>query len=175
MATINRATTQSFLKKFGPKEIFTFQTFDDNSNRKNTRLIRVLHGTLTQHFDNLARLNGEGAGVFVTVNATDGKGRKVENILHVRANFVDLDGAPLEPVMTHSIPPSIVVESSPGRWHAYWITDDCKLADFKAAQQRLANQFGGDPSVCDLPRVMRLPGFLHQKAEPFVTKIIFPI
>jgi hypothetical protein len=25
-----------------------------------------------------------------------------------------------------------------------------------------------------LPRVMRLPGFIHQKAEHFMTRIIFP-
>jgi hypothetical protein len=112
--------------------------------------------------------------VFVTVNETDGKGRATTNIVRVRATFVDLDGAPLEPVTTHRIPPHIVIESSPDRWHAYWLTVDCPLKDFKIAQKRLASQFNGDPSVCDLPRVMRLPGFLHQKGEPFMTKIIFP-
>jgi hypothetical protein len=43
-------------------------------------------------------LNREGAGVFVTVNETDLKGRTAKNITSVRAVFVDLDGAPLEPV-----------------------------------------------------------------------------
>jgi hypothetical protein len=37
------------------------------------------------------------------------------------------------------------------------------------------DRFGGDKAVHDLPRVMRLPGFAHQKdiaAPPFVTRMI---
>jgi hypothetical protein len=44
-------------------------------------------------------LNDRGAGVFVVINETDGKGRRNENITRVRSQFVDLDGAPLAPVM----------------------------------------------------------------------------
>ncbi|MEF8699085.1 MAG: DNA-primase RepB domain-containing protein [Candidatus Accumulibacter sp. UW20] len=164
---------QRFLHMLAPDGTVTFQTFDD---RKPVRpnLAHKRHGSFEQHADEMTDLNQGGAGVFVTVNETDGKGRAATNIVRVRATFVDLDGAPLEPVTRHRIPPDIVVESSPGRWHAYWLTDDCPLAEFKTAQQRLARQFNGDQSVCDLPRVMRLPGFLHQKGKPFMTKIIFP-
>jgi hypothetical protein len=34
---------------------------------------------------------------------------------------------------------------------------------FKEIEKRLAGLVGADPNVCDLPRVMRLPGFPHQK------------
>ncbi len=163
---------QCFLDLLGLNESFTFQTFDDDSSRKKNQLVSVRHGTLDQHIETLMLINRDGGGVFVTVNETDGNGRTSANIIRVRANFVDLDGAPLEPVMMHNIPPSIIVESSPSRWHAYWVTDNCELGDFKPAQQRLASQFSGDSKVCDLPRVMRLPGFLHQKGDPFMTKII---
>ena len=40
---------------------------------------------------------------------------------------------------------------------------DIPLAEYKAIQQRLAKLVNSDPAVCDLPRVMRLPGFLHMK------------
>lgn len=172
-----------FLDLFGTKESFSFQTFADKKvspdaaamkGYKQPKLARILHGTLLKHAEELARLNKEGAGVFFTVNETDGQGRKAGNIIRVRALFVDLDGAPLDPVLAHEIKPHIVVESSPGRFHAYWLTDDCPLDEFKSAQQKLAHQFKGDMKVCDLPRVMRLPGFIHQKAEPFMTRIIFP-
>lgn len=46
------------------------------------------------------------------------------------------------------------------------------MAKFRPLQHALANKFGGDPSVCDLPRVMRLPGFIHQKRAPFLSRII---
>jgi hypothetical protein len=47
-----------FLKNLDPcATFFTFQTFDDNKERKDCHLARVLHGTLEQHWDGLVRLN----------------------------------------------------------------------------------------------------------------------
>jgi hypothetical protein len=57
--------------------------------------VRILHGTLAQHWNVLAQLNAQGAGVYVTVNQTNLRGRKTENIVRVRCLFLDLDGAPL--------------------------------------------------------------------------------
>ena len=94
---------------------FTFQTFDDDSQRKDPTLARILNGSLEQHKDTLIQLNQRGAGVFVTANQTDLKGRKLENIKTARGAFVDLDGAPLEPVLKAPLTPHVIIESSPGR------------------------------------------------------------
>lgn len=174
MMSPNMKAAQRFLDLIGKDEPFTFQTIDDNKVRKVPHLTRIFHGTLNQIGEALKNFNDAGAGVFVTINQTDGKRRAKGNIIRVRALFVDLDGAPIAPVMAHVMPPGIVIESSPNRFHAYWVTDNCPLDQFKSAQQRLIRQFNGDKSVCDLPRVMRLPGFIHRKAEPFMTRIIFP-
>jgi len=90
----------------------------------------------------------------------------------VRAVFVDLDGAPLEPVLTCGLEPHIVCESSPGRFHAYWLCDDCPLDKFESVQRALARRFAGDGSVHDLPRVLRVPGFVHAKGEPFLSHVL---
>lgn len=164
-----RAEAQRFLAALGDGT-HTFQTFADA--RKNARLARVLHGTFAEHADKLADLNGRGAGVFVAVNETDGHGRKAENVTGIRAYFADLDGAPLEPVRAAPLRPHCTVESSPGRWHAYWLVSDAPLATFKMVQRAIAARFGSDPAVCDLPRVMRIPGYLHLKAEPFQSRIV---
>jgi P4 family phage/plasmid primase-like protien len=140
-------------------------------------LIRVLHGTLDEHFSVLKDLNSMGAGVFVCINKTDGRGRKTENIQSVRACFLDLDGASIDPVLHHELEPSMIVETSKGRYHAYWLCSDMPLEDFSKMQRDIAKKFGGDPAVIDPPRVMRIPGFFHQKqkadgqAEPFMTRI----
>jgi hypothetical protein len=149
---------------------FTFQTFDDNAERRDKTLARIFHGPLAERAAELARLNALGAGIFVTVNETDGKGRKKQNIIRVRAVFVDLDGAPLEPVMANGRRPHIIVETSPGKWHAYWLAD-LPLDRFGPVQKTLIGQFGSDPSVHDLPRVMRLPGYEHRKGKPFLIEI----
>jgi hypothetical protein len=55
------------------------------------------------------------------------------------------------------------VQSSPGKFHIYFCVNDAPLSGFKETQKKLATLFGSDESVCDLPRVTRLPGFPHQK------------
>lgn len=166
----------AFLSILGRGEKFTFQTFKEApaTAEKPANLTRVLHGTLEQHEKALRNLNARGAGIFVMVNRGDGKGRKEKNVTSVRANYVDLDGAPLEPLIESEAPPSIIVNSSPGRWQAYWLVADEPIAEFKSTQQALITLFKSDPQVQDLPRVMRLPGFLHLKKEPFLTKMIYP-
>lgn len=167
----NLDEAQNFLEVLAPDGAATFQTFDDDGERKRKDLAHVIHGSLDECALRLQRLNTAGAGVFVTVNETDGKGRTAENVVRVRALFVDLDGAPIEPVRDGPLVPHLVVESSPGRWHAYWIVAGCELGDFRALQQGLIARFGGDKACVDLPRVMRLPGFWHQKAAPFQTRV----
>lgn len=169
----NLEDARAFLAALDPDGVYTFQTFHDLEKRGGGV---VLHGTLAEHQSTLMRLNQQGQGVFVMVNKGDGlvhgnakTCRTTANVIAVRALFADLDGAPLEPVLPYH--PHIVVESSPGRWHAYWLARDLPLTDFKLFQQQLAQKFDADPKVCDLPRVMRMPGFWHQKGTPFQTRI----
>ncbi|MDA0187320.1 MAG: DNA-primase RepB domain-containing protein, partial [Proteobacteria bacterium] len=173
----SKAEAQRFLDLLEPGGMFTFQILDDDKDRNRQHLKKVLHGDLERHFDNLVHYNEQGAGIFVVINQTDFKGRKASNVLKVRACFVDLDGAPLEPVLNHQLEPTTVVESSKGRWHAYFPCSDMPLEAFTPMQHAIADAFDGDHACCDLPRVMRLPGFFHQKvqrgirSEPFMTRI----
>lgn len=153
-------------------EKFNFETIEEPKPKQGTASVRRLYGTFSEHKEALQMANLNGNGIFVAVNATDGKGRKEENIERVRAVFVDLDGSSLEPVLEGPLKPHIVAESSPGRYHAYWIVEGCPLDQFKGIQQFLAGHFSGDPAVCDLPRLMRIPGFQHRKNEPFKSHII---
>ena len=161
-----------FLKIFTKGEPVTFQTLPEQEGCHKEGLTRILHGTLQDHLPSLSKLNAEGAGVFYTVNATDLKGRRVENIVAVRSLFVDLDGAPLGPIYNAPLEPHATVESSPGRYHAYWIVKDITLAEFSNIQKALAAKFNGDKAVHDLPRLMRLPGFYHLKKTPFRSRVI---
>ena len=161
-----------FLDLIAEDEMITFQTFDDVKNRKDPKLVRVLHGSLEQHLQALIDLNKQGAGIFFTVNTTDLQGREAKNVIKIRALFVDLDGVPLEPVLSAPLSPHIIVETSPKRFHAYWIVDGIELEHFSYIQKELIKRFNADPCVYDLPRVMRLPGFFHNKEESFFVKVI---
>lgn len=180
MDIISVEQAKRYLDLLGEGEQFTFQTFDD-SVMKRRALARVMHGTLDEHAEQLIRLNELGAGVFVMVNEGDGvikdgneTCRTNANVIRVRAQFLDLDGSPLAPVIGLEARPTMIIESSPGRWHVYWRTLDTVLSEFSVNQTVLAMKFRGDPAVKDLARVMRLPGFMHQKAKPFMTRIVAP-
>lgn len=149
----------TFIRYFGQEH--SFQTFCDKG--KNKALIKQVHGTLEEHFKTLAQLNLKGAGVFFTVNETDLKGRTTEHIKKVRALFIDLDGSPLPNFKELKLFPNIIVKSSEGKYHCYWLVKDCPLKSFSLYQQALATRFNSDPKVKDLPRVMRVAGFYHNK------------
>ncbi len=171
---VSKQYAESFLTLLAEgAEEFTFQTFDDNKSRKDPLLTKILHGSLDQHLNDLIVLNAKGAGIFVTVNETDLKGRSTANILDVRAIFQEADrsGVPIP-----TLPPHIVVETSQGKFHRYWLTDGGKeaLAEYKAVMTTMVEQYGSDPNARDLARVLRLPGFLHQKdpENPFMVSIV---
>lgn len=158
---------------------FTFQTFDD-SEEKRKSLVQISHGSLMDNRDQLKALNNKGAGIFVTINKTDLKGRKASNVTQVRAVFVDFDLARPERVAELNalpLPPTVIVESSPGKHHAYWISEsgEIPLSGFRDLQQKLIKFYmadGADKSVHDLPRVLRLPGYWHRKETPFKTRVL---
>jgi hypothetical protein len=167
----NMVEASRFLSILAGNESVTFQTFDDTADKRKW-LAKVMHGSLSHVQEQLHQLNDQGAGVFFMVNQGDGHGRRTANVKAIRAVFVDLDGAPLDPVENAAIKPNIIVESSPGRWHAYWLIDDLPLSEFSNVQSQLASIFNGDPAVKDLPRVMRIPGFIHHKNGAHASKLI---
>lgn len=168
---IDTAMAARFLTALTGDAVHTFQTFAEAKG--GTRVLnRILHGNLARHAVTLESLNRKGAGVFVMVNRGDCMGRKADNVTAARALFVDLDGAPVEPVLACALPPRIVVESSPGKWHCYWPVVDLPLSRFTDAQKALSLRFNGDPKVHDRARVMRLPGFLHNKGNPTQTRLV---
>lgn len=180
--TPNLQAADKFAATLAPDGNIVLQTFDDNKerSRKNKKELgydpyaKVFHGTPARHLSALAKLQQQGAGVFMMINASDGLGRTNGNVTRVRAHALDLDGAPIEPVLATELQPHILVESSRNKWHAYWLVDNCPFDKFKERQHALADRFGGDKSICDLSRVLRLPGFWHLKGEPFQTRLVKP-
>lgn len=150
--------------------IVAWQVFDD-SEKKDRRKAQWRYGTFGEQEDWLQSRNSRRCGVYMMINVGDGKGRKAPNVVRIRAVFLDTDGAPPEPAVT-ALTPHMVIESSPGRYHLYWLVVDCQLEQFPGLQKAVALRFGGDTTVHDLCRVMRVPGFYHHKKEAFLTRIV---
>lgn len=151
-------------------EKFTFSTWKDGE--KGYALSEPLHGTIEEHFAELDHHNKQGCAIGVSVNATALQGaRNNDNIRRIRAVFADTDGAPLEPII-EALEPHIVVNSSPGNWHVYFLVDDLPLEQFTPVQEAIAERFGTDRVVIDRGRMLRCVGFYHQKGEPFLVRCV---
>lgn len=125
-------------------------------------------GTLAQCWEWLCHMNAGGYGIFATVAEMDGRGRQLENVFALRAHYVDLDGdtasADLDRACASVPPPTFMVESSPGKFHVYWVVTPYAGNDrFSDLQRRLRQTYNGDPKVIDAARVMRVPGFYNMK------------
>lgn len=145
----------------------TFQVFGESPS--STVRPTIIHGYNPQNFERIFQYNEAGAGVFMMVNEGDGKGRKGENVTSIRAFFLDLDkngDTCLQKIsdLPKEVRPHIIIQSSPGKYHVYWrIKEGFPLERFSEIQGALADKFGGDPTVKDLARVMRIPAFYHHK------------
>jgi hypothetical protein len=118
--------------------------------------------------DELVKLNEQGAGVFVTINKTDGSGRKSESITGIRAVWQEDDDGFDGPF---PLLPSMIVATSPGHFHRYWLSaddwraDEPGRADFAAVMERMVESYGSDKNAKDISRVLRVPGFPHRKTS----------
>ena len=167
---------------------FIFQTFTDSKEKRKKikeealgrpfdPLAKVLIGTFDEHKEELRKLNVRGAGIFVQVNKGSKRGKSF--VTAIRSVFVDFDNPKttkqsIETIKQYMPKPSIVVQSNPGKFHIYWKVTNCPIDKFTAMQMQLAVKFYSDGNVKNLDRVMRLPGFNHNKAAPFlVTATLF--
>ena len=150
------------------KDRFTSQTFADRVGAMRRPTIR--HGPWAAQRRHLEDDNRHGMGAFMTVNHTDLLGRTAAHVTEVAAYFADFDGVELPSSWPQ--PPTAIVESSEDRFHVYWSVLNAPLVTFSHVQKHLAALFGSDPKVSDLPRVMRLPGLVHAKGEPFVSRLV---
>ena len=109
-------------------------------------------------------------GVFFTVNNLDqsrdkNRHRTKKMVTRCRAIFMDADIPVDEPRTDFPLEPSLVVNTSPGKYHYYWLieggTDDFEQWDL--IQKALIFRYEGDKQAKDLTRYLRLPGYYHNK------------
>ena len=161
-----------------------WQTFTDGTKPQPDPLAKHWSRSIDDAAPDLERLNLAGAGVFVTVNQTNGRGRSKEHIVPFRGWHADLDTKDAtEPFDVTCLPlaPTMIVRT-PGGWHLYWLAHEpmpcdgkarreAHEAELKAIQATLA-RFGADKNTCDVSRVLRVPGFLHRKGEPRLVELV---
>ena len=125
----------------------------------------------------LRHLNATGHDIFVSMNPIrpNTRSREKGDVLEVRRLQLDLDkNGPdsLRQVLAdvnagHLPAPAAVIRSSRQNYQVVWHAAPSAWTPDAAedAMRRLAGRYGGDSSVADVARVMRLPGFRNKKPE----------
>lgn len=167
-----------FFRAFGYADDDTIyiRTFDDK--KKNGKLASKKHIKLSvfdEIIPELVDLNQSGCGVFFVVNGGGDTNEEVIKGNIARAQFFECDDKSLEEqwqiIEDAPLEPSIIVQTSKSL-HVYYLLIDGQAARFRGLQNKLCEFCGGDTSVKNEGRVMRLPGFYHNKQEPVIVKLV---
>jgi AAA domain len=119
--------------------------------------------------------DGPGAAIYFGANTTlPGRKRNKDNVaeivtLHADLDFKTIAASPdiIDQVLRAlPLPPSTIVDSGNG-FHGYWRFREALPPALRerveAALRRLAWALAGDPAVCEIARIMRLPGSHNTK------------
>ncbi len=182
---INKTSTNNSTPKPDKPEMLRFIKLLHGSNstwylkfRKNSKPFDAgaqQYGTPARCLDKLMDANMNGNNIAVAVNQIGRSSRTNDNVTKINAVFIDVDNGDttVANLMDLRLPPNVIVQTSPGRLHAYWLVSNCKVQKFKRIQRALAQRFDSDRQVCDPARMMRLPGSINwNHGSPVLTQII---
>jgi hypothetical protein len=166
---MQEVSTSTFLSNFPS---YCLQTFDDKAKDK---ALASCFAPYEGCGGSLSELNKRGAGIFFTPNAFPYGIRKKQECVDVNAWFFEIDDKSFEEqwdmIEKAPIKPSIVVQTKKSL-HCYYPSKDGTITNFEAIQRGLIAHFGADKACKDITRVLRVPGFYHNKQEPYMVKIV---
>jgi hypothetical protein len=110
--------------------------------------------------------------LYMCAHLTTAKRRRKETAAPLWALYADVDDpAP----QSDAVPtPSLVVESSPGRFHAYWcLTEPVTPVEGEGLNRQLALRLGADATGWDTTQLLRVPGgFNHKYPDAPLVKVL---
>jgi len=125
----------------------------------------------------LWRLNSDGYDVYIVaqsvrLNLPSAAAVNQDDIEEARVLFADADDH--DPIAKFHIAPTFRLrrENSPRHFWLGWRIEDMQVNKIREAQQRIAQRYGTDKTVCDPARIIRLAGFTSHKREQ-KTRYIF--
>jgi hypothetical protein len=162
---------------FEPEDIVELRLLGEDRPVKRWRLAQELSAM----YEELLHYNRQGYNIYAGVNPRKAKGISGdEGVLLARCLFADFDGispgdscGPSEFVLMRieeaGLPnPTLVISSGHGV-HTYWRLNEPveDLNNWRQLQERLIAALASDKSIKNPERIMRLPGFLNVKREPY--------
>lgn len=181
-----------FLVTHFPRKLFTFQFFKNNKPGPTLNLPASNKAIILEE---LLKRSRSGYDVYFMVNEGNGitpEGKKTarckDAVVSFSYCFIDTDNCPISDVVNYlqsiHLTPSFTIESSANRFHIYFRIEECEKT-FKNIQTWLSVQGMlarlGDPAatkensadtqMADYSRLLRVPGFTHQRKK-FISSVI---
>lgn len=136
-------------------------------------------------YDHAKKLNEDGYGIYETVNEFQELRRETHlvKLKYFYVEFDDKDKLSQAQRLKYFLQPTKIIESKAG-YHVYWAIEDDLVSDwgiekaiviYKNIEKNLVAYLKADQGVKDVARVLRVPGFLHQKDpnDPYEIKYIY--
>lgn len=166
---------EKFLCKFGSQSLLV-PIKDRNKSETEIPLPARTVASSKASASKVFELNSDGDyGLFFGVNQSNSATlRQDDNIVMARAIYIDDDQTGSRRT-DFPIPPNIVVNTSPGKYHYYWLTSTDDMELYQRVQQCLVDDWNGDPNARDNARILRIPGTYHLKNDPCVVTAEFII
>jgi DNA primase RepB-like protein len=121
----------------------------------------------------LSYLNSQKHDLYLSMNTLKrgSRGRTKEDVDCIRHIFLDFDqngDRAVEKLLARNdLPvPNYLVSTSPDKWQVIWKVEGFEKAAAEELERGLVRSTGADPSVVDVARVLRLPGFYNHKYRP---------
>lgn len=153
------------------------------STSLNTRPLFILHdqipgiaGHVPVNQTEAEEWNKRGYGVYWVINDFVGI-RLKQNLTHINAWFFEIDDIPKAEqwlLVEQGLVPSLIVDSKKSL-HVYFFSRNATPDSFEEIQNRLIGFYGSDQKIKDPLRLMRAPGYLHQKdiSSPYPVRIVW--
>ena len=161
---INKNEIRRFLTALDPTaKDFLFVAIKSHSKPQVTR-----QPLTDQVLDSFDHWNSQNYNIFFTVNQTlggQGLSRENKDVTKFRCIYADDDAKQVP--NPYPIPPSAVIESSPGKKQVYWFIDDCSgIDEWNGVQQTLVNYYAGDKEARDAARRQGIDQATQVEVEP---------
>ena len=117
--------------------------------------------TLAQQIDDLY---DQGMEAFLLVAPSDECSTKTCTVKATWALACDFDAGVLPELKNPLVQPSIIIRTSPGRFHAVWLIDESIEPDrADRLLKAMARRLNGDVAFARVNQMIRLPGFINGK------------
>jgi KaiC/GvpD/RAD55 family RecA-like ATPase len=156
---------------FEPEDVIEFRPLPPAAGRRWAPLAEL--PDIVEWLERVNKDENQRVHAYFGANPRKAKGQsQAEGVALARCLFADFDGGVIledayARIKAAGLPwPTAILESG-GGVHAWWRLDE-PMTDANAWHERMkaiASALGSDSSVCDWPRIMRLPGFINWKHE----------